>query len=90
MAACRALGRVADDPAPALKALAGLHFDAVWKVRAALFDAYAELAERHVIDAATADQALDGILITANGYLTEYQIRHRRNEAVRRVRRQEA
>lgn len=90
MAAVRALGRLADAPEPTLGALAGTHFDPVWKVRSALFAAYAELAERGVITAAEAHAALDSVLITANGYLTEYQIRHRRNEALRRVQRREA
>ena len=90
MAAVRALGRLADSPEPALSALRRVHFDPVWKVRGALFDAYAELTDRKVITAAIAGAEIDAILITANGYLTEYQIRHRRNEAVRRVRRREA
>ncbi|MDY0109564.1 MAG: glycosyltransferase [Candidatus Krumholzibacteria bacterium] len=89
MAAVRALGRLADAPQPVASALASLHFDPVWKVRSALFQAYAELTERGVIAPAAAHAALDSILITANGYLTEYQIRHRRNEALRRVRRRE-
>jgi len=89
MAAVRALGRLADAPEPVLGALVRVHFDPVWKVRSELFQAYADLTERGVITAAVARQALDSILITANGYLTEYQIRHRRNEALRRVRRRE-
>ncbi len=88
-AAVRALGRLADEPEPALTALRQVHFDPVWKVRGALFDAYAVLTEREIISAEDAGRELDGVLITANGYLTEYQIRHRRNEAVRRVRRRE-
>ena len=67
-----------------------VHFDPVWKVRGALFEAYAELTERGVLRADEANVEIEAILITANGYLTEYQIRHRRNEAVRRVRRREA
>jgi hypothetical protein len=90
MAAVRALGRIADAPQPAVPALRKVHFDPVWKVRGALFEAYAELTERGVITAAEATAEIEAILITANGYLTEYQIRHRRNEAVRRVRRREA
>ncbi len=90
MAAVRALGRLADAPEPALSALQGVHFDPVWKVRSELFDAYARLVERGVITAEAADAAIAGVLITANGYLTEYEIRRHRNEAVRRVRRQEA
>jgi len=90
MAACRALGKTADQPEPVMTALDRLKYDAVWKVRGRLFDAYAELSDRGIIDAVTAQEALDAILITANGYLTEYQIRHRRNDAVRRVKRREA
>ncbi|MEZ4387876.1 MAG: UDP-N-acetylglucosamine--N-acetylmuramyl-(pentapeptide) pyrophosphoryl-undecaprenol N-acetylglucosamine transferase [Candidatus Krumholzibacteriia bacterium] len=89
MAACEALGRIADAPEPVATALARLHFDPVWKVRGALFDAYARLAERGVLPPHQARRALDGILITANGYLTEYQIRRCRNEAMRRVPQQE-
>jgi UDP-N-acetylglucosamine--N-acetylmuramyl-(pentapeptide) pyrophosphoryl-undecaprenol N-acetylglucosamine transferase len=89
MAACRALGRVADTAEPAASALARLHFDPVWKVRSRLFEAYALLAERGVIPAEQARRALEDILITANGYLTEYQIRRHRNEAMRRVPHQE-
>lgn len=85
MAACEALGHVADRPEPLTTALARLHFDPVWKVRGALFETYARLAERGVLAPDQARDALDSILITANGYLTEYQIRHCRNEAVRRV-----
>jgi len=90
MASVRALGRLADAPEPALSALARVHYDPVWKVRGELFDAYAVLVERGVVSPEAAAAAIDGILITANGYLTEYEIRHHRNEAVRRVRRQEA
>jgi UDP-N-acetylglucosamine--N-acetylmuramyl-(pentapeptide) pyrophosphoryl-undecaprenol N-acetylglucosamine transferase len=90
MAAVRALGRLADRPEPVLTALRRVQFDPVWKVRGALFEAYAELTDRGIIAAEVAHQEIDAILITANGYLTEYQIRHRRNEAVRRVRRREA
>lgn len=90
MAAVRALGRIADAPEPAISALRRVHFDPVWKVRGALFEAYAELTERGVLTAAEANAEIEAILITANGYLTEYQIRHRRNDAVRRVRRREA
>jgi len=90
MAACRALGKTADQPEPAMTALDRLKYDAVWKVRGTLFEAYAELSDRGIIDTDTAQTALDAILITANGYLTEYQIRHRRNDAVRRVKRREA
>lgn len=89
MAACKALGRVADDPAEVQEALHRLHFDPVWKVRGMLFDAYAELADRGVMTADTARDELDQVLITANGYLTEYQIRHHRNQAVRRLPRRE-
>ena len=89
MAACDALGRVADTVEPAASALARLHFDPVWKVRRRLFEAYALLAERGVMPAERARLALEDILITANGYLTEYQIRHHRNEAMRRVPHQE-
>ncbi len=90
MAAVRALGRIADTPEPAVPALRKVHFDPVWKVRGALYEAYAELTERGVLSAAEANEEIDAVLITANGYLTEYQIRHHRNEAVRRVRRREA
>jgi len=90
MATCEALSRIADQPEPAATALARLHFDPVWKVRGALFRAYALLAERGVLSPDQAREALDGILITANGYLTEYEIRHRRNEAMRRVPQTEA
>jgi UDP-N-acetylglucosamine--N-acetylmuramyl-(pentapeptide) pyrophosphoryl-undecaprenol N-acetylglucosamine transferase len=90
MAAVRGLGRLADAPQPVLSALTSLHFDPVWKVRSEVFEAYARLVERGVITAAQADAAIGGVLITANGYLTEYEIRRHRNEAVRRVRRQEA
>ena len=89
MAAVRALGRLADEPEPVLTALSRVHFDPVWKVRGELYQSYATLTERGVITPEAATEALDAILITANGYLTEYEIRHRRNEAVRRVRRQE-
>jgi len=90
MATVRALGRLADAPEPAMSALARVHFDPVWKVRGALFQAYAELVERRIVTAEAAHAALDAVLITANGYLTEYEIRHRRNEAMRRIRRREA
>lgn len=89
MAACDALGRLADQPEPAASALARLHFDPVWRVRGVLFEAYGRLAERGVLSPDDARQALDAILITANGYLTEYQIRHCRNEAVHRIPHQE-
>ena len=85
MAAVHALGRLADAPEPVMSALARLRYDPVWKVRSALFEAYAELSDRQVITPQTAQAAIEAVLITANGYLTEYQIRHRRNEAVRRI-----
>ncbi|HOX25585.1 MAG TPA: glycosyltransferase [Candidatus Krumholzibacteria bacterium] len=90
MAAVRALGRLADAPEPVMTALERVQFDPVWKVRGALFQAYAELADRQVISPTAAHAALDAVLITANGYLTDYEIRHRRNEALRRIRRREA
>lgn len=90
MAAVRALGRLAVTPEPTLTAFGRLRYDPVWKVRSALFQAYAELTERGVIAPDTARTALEAVLITANGYLTEYQIRHRRNEAVRRIHRRES
>ncbi len=90
MAAVRALGRLADTAAPTLTALAGVRFDPVWKVRSALFQAYAELTERGIIAPDEAETALAAVLITANGYATEYEIRHRRNEALRRIHRRES
>ncbi len=89
VAVCEALARVADAPEPVAHALETLHFDPVWKVRGALFEAYALLAERGVLSPGRTRAALDAILITANGYLTEYEIRHRRNDAMRRVPHQE-
>lgn len=90
VAAVRALGRLADTPEPTFAALARLHFDPVWKVRSALFQSYAELTERGVIAPQQAQKALEAVLITANGYLTEYQIRHGRNDAMRRIGRRES
>ena len=59
-----------------------LYFDAVWKVRSAIFQAFEILIRRGVLDKQTAAAEADRVLITSNGYTTEYELKKHYNSVI--------
>ena len=59
-----------------------LYFDAVWKVRSAIFQAFEILIRRGVLDKQTAAAEADKVLITSNGYTTEYELKKHYNSVI--------
>ncbi len=57
------------------------YFDKVWKVRKALFRGYEILVRRGIITSEEALVEFDKILITSNGYITEYELKKQFNNS---------
>ncbi|MBQ4438764.1 UDP-N-acetylglucosamine--N-acetylmuramyl-(pentapeptide) pyrophosphoryl-undecaprenol N-acetylglucosamine transferase [bacterium] len=74
-----AAAQISTDTENLLKHFSKLYFDAVWKVRMAILQAFEILIKRGVLDRKTAADEVDRILITSNGYTTEYELKKEYN-----------
>lgn len=77
-----AAAQISTDTGNLLKHFSKLYFDAVWKVRMALLQAFEILIKRDVLDKKTAASEIDKILITSNGYTTEYELKKEYNSVM--------
>ena len=77
-----AAAQISTDTEKLLRCFSKLYFDAVWKVRMAIFQAFEILIKRGVLDKNTAASEIDKILITSNGYTTEYELKKEYNSVM--------
>ena len=77
-----AAAQIAENAEMLLQNFTHLYFDAVWKVRSALFQAFEILIRRGVLDKQTAAAEADKVLITSNGYTTEYELKKHYNSVI--------
>ena len=77
-----AAAQIAEDTEKLLGNFSRLYFDAVWKVRSAIFQAFEILIRRGVLDKKKAAEEADKILITSNGYTTEYELKKHYNSVI--------
>jgi UDP-N-acetylglucosamine--N-acetylmuramyl-(pentapeptide) pyrophosphoryl-undecaprenol N-acetylglucosamine transferase len=84
-ASIRALAETAKTGKRMMEAYRKLYFDPIWKIRAAIFDGMARLVERGVLEADDAEQEMNKVLITSNGYTTHYPLKISYNRLVKRI-----
>jgi UDP-N-acetylglucosamine--N-acetylmuramyl-(pentapeptide) pyrophosphoryl-undecaprenol N-acetylglucosamine transferase len=77
-----AAAQISTDTEMLFKNFSKLYFDAVWKVRMAILQAFEILIKRGVLDKNTAASEIDKILITSNGYTTEYELKKEYNSVM--------
>lgn len=77
-----AAAQISTDIENLLKHFSKLYFDAVWKVRMAILQAFGILIKRGVLDRKAAVSEIDRILITSNGYTTEYELKKEYNSVL--------
>ena len=77
-----AAAQISTDIENLLKHFSKLYFDAVWKVRMAILQAFEILIKRGVLDKNAAAAEIDKILITSNGYTTEYELKKEYNSLI--------
>ncbi len=77
-----AAAQISTDTENLLKHFSKLYFDAVWKVRMAILQAIEILIKRGVLDKNAAAAEIDRILITSNGYTTEYELKKEYNSVM--------
>jgi UDP-N-acetylglucosamine--N-acetylmuramyl-(pentapeptide) pyrophosphoryl-undecaprenol N-acetylglucosamine transferase len=77
-----AAAQISTDIENLLKHFSKLYFDAVWKVRMAILQAFEILIKRGVLDRSAAVSEIDRILITSNGYTTEYELKKEYNSVL--------
>ncbi|MBR4489686.1 hypothetical protein IKP13_03535, partial [bacterium] len=77
-----AAAQISTDTEKLLTRFSKLYFDAVWKVRMAILQAFEILIKRGVLDKNTAASEIDKILITSNGYTTEYELKKEYNSVM--------
>ena len=77
-----AAAQISTDTETLLKHFSKLYFDAVWKVRMAILQAFEILIKRGVLDKSAAAAEIDRILITSNGYTTEYELKKEYNSLI--------
>lgn len=77
-----AAAQISTDTENLLKHFSKLYFDAVWKVRMAILQAFEILIKRGVLDKNAAAAEIDRILITSNGYTTEYELKKEYNSVM--------
>jgi len=80
VACLKALAEVATSADSFVRRARALHFDPVWKVRAALFRTYQRLVQRGVLTADVARDEVSQVLLTSTGYNSEYPIKQAYNE----------
>lgn len=76
-----AISEIEHDPKVAIREFSRCYYDKIWKVRVAIHKAFKRLVERKVIAAKTALEEMDKILITSNGYITEYELKKQYNSS---------
>ena len=74
-----AAAQISTDTEDLLKHYSKLYFDAVWKVRMAILQAFEILIKRGALEKSAAAAEIDKILITSNGYTTEYELKKEYN-----------
>ena len=84
-----AAAQIAEDSEKLLEKFTSLYFDAVWKVRSAIFQSFEILMKRGVLDTKKAAAEADKILITSNGYTTEYELKKHYNSVIELIQEQE-
>ena len=77
-----ATAQISTDIENLLNHFSKLYFDAVWKVRMAILQSFEILIKRGIIDKKTAASEADKILITSNGYTTEYELKKEYNSVM--------
>ncbi|MBR4532608.1 UDP-N-acetylglucosamine--N-acetylmuramyl-(pentapeptide) pyrophosphoryl-undecaprenol N-acetylglucosamine transferase [bacterium] len=77
-----AAAQISTDIENLLKHFSKLYFDAVWKVRMAILQAFGILIKRGVLNRKAAVSEIDRILITSNGYTTEYELKKEYNSVL--------
>ena len=77
-----AAAQISTDIENLLKHFSKLYFDAVWKVRMAILQAFGILIKRGILDRKAAVSEIDRILITSNGYTTEYELKKEYNSVL--------
>jgi UDP-N-acetylglucosamine--N-acetylmuramyl-(pentapeptide) pyrophosphoryl-undecaprenol N-acetylglucosamine transferase len=75
VACLEALAEVADNADSFVHRVRALHFDPVWKVRAALFNTYQRLVQRGVLDPDLARAEVSQVLLTSTGYNADYPLK---------------
>ncbi len=76
-----AIASIENDEERSVKNFEKCYYDKIWKVRKALFKAYETLVKRKVIDSKKALEETDKILITSNGYITDYELKKQLNSS---------
>jgi UDP-N-acetylglucosamine--N-acetylmuramyl-(pentapeptide) pyrophosphoryl-undecaprenol N-acetylglucosamine transferase len=76
-----AAASIETDKSKAVQNFEKCYFDKVWKVRKALFKGYETLVRRGIITNEEALKEFDKILITSNGYITEYELKKQFNNS---------
>jgi len=84
-----AAAQIAEDSENLLENFSKLYFDAVWKVRSAIFQAFEILIRRGVLDKQKAANEADKVLITSNGYTTEYELKKHYNSVIELIQEKE-
>ena len=74
-----AAGEIENDGQRAVKEFSRCYYDKVWKVRESVYKALGRLVERKVLMPASALEEMDKILITSNGYTTDYELKKQFN-----------
>ena len=74
-----AAAQISTDTGNLLAHFSKLYFDAVWKVRMAILQAFEILIKRGALERSAAAAEIDKILITSNGYTTEYELKKEYN-----------
>ena len=77
-----AAAQISNDIENLIKHYSKLYFDAVWKVRNAIFQAFEILIRRGALERNKAAAEADRILITSNGYTTEYELKKHYNSVM--------
>jgi len=75
----KAAASIEKDGIKAIEKLEQLYFDKVWKVRKSVFKAFEILVRRGIITNSKALEEFDKVLITSNGYVTEYELKKQFN-----------
>ena len=77
-----AAAQISTDTETLFRHFSKLYFDAVWKVRMAILQAFEILIKRGILDRNAAASEIDKILITSNGYTTEYELKKEYNSVM--------
>ena len=77
-----AAAQISTDIENLLKHFSKLYFDAVCKVRMAILQAFEILIKRGALERSAAAAEIDKILITSNGYTTEYELKKEYNSLI--------